>query len=463
MLIAEIHMNVSEKQTQFVKFSRSEVWLLFAGGIAVLLSRMPWLTAGPGMDPDSYRVFNVAKSIADTGSYSASRLPGYPAYEYLVTALVNLGPAATNLLSTLFSVCAFVLLALILRKSGIRPYLAGAIAFAFTPVVYINSVSTIDYIPAVTLILAATYFVLDRRFIVAGLCLGIAVGMRITSGAMLVPLIFWLVLSMDRESAVRSCVQLISTTLVTAIICFIPVFYKYGLGFFTFTDFSGYPSFTKIFMVGIFWVWGSVGIIALTGLCAFTPLYINRNRTILAERQTLALIVLAIVSVVMYVAAFLRLPAESGYLIPLIPFVIMFFGLVLPANFIRAFAVILVVSSFVSIGKTGVSMEGPVLSDNRSRVSKQQYARAVIKAFDKLPSSAIAIVGWELPSIKTELLSSGRDAERFIYKIDDQKKCMKYRNEGRTIFFLPGLDEYHKKFYGVDLRQCGSQQPEQDK
>ena len=65
--------------------------------------------------------------------------------------------------------------------------LAG-FALAFTPQVYINSSNTTDYVWALAFILGSLYFVLLGRPLMAGILLGLAIGSRITSGAMLLRL-----------------------------------------------------------------------------------------------------------------------------------------------------------------------------------------------------------------------------------------------------------------------------------
>jgi len=52
--------------------------------LPVLVTRFPWMFAGPGLDADSFRVLEVAEIIQKTGRYEVSRFPGYPVYEYLV-------------------------------------------------------------------------------------------------------------------------------------------------------------------------------------------------------------------------------------------------------------------------------------------------------------------------------------------------------------------------------------------
>ncbi len=443
---------------QSTRWQRSEIWMLLAAALIVLASRLLWVMTGPGTDPDSFRVFNVAMSLRATGEYFASRLPGYPMHEFLVAALVHLGPAGTNTLSAFLSAVAFVFFGLILRRSGVRPYLLGALGFAFTPVVYINSTATIDYVPAITFVLAATYFVMSRRFIVSGICLGLAVGFRITSGAMVLPLVLWTVLNAKQRIAIRQSFQLVTTTLVTGSICFVPVFLRYGLGFFTFYDNFEYPSLRSLLSTGVLAVWGQVGVLALFGLCLLTPLYTTRIKSHLAVRRTLALALMASVSIAIYVAAFLRLPLESGYLVPVVPFTIMLFGLLLPPPYIRMLSLALVLSSFITVDRSGIALQGPILQDHTARVSGHQLTRTIVEAVERLPKNSIVVVGWELPAIRTYIQSNGGDLSRYVYLIHNQDACAKYQSDGRQVFFLTGMSDYNKKVYGIDLRDCHAQQ-----
>ena len=84
--------------------------------------------------------------------------------------------------------------AIILRYFRIKHYLLLTLAFALTPVVYVNSVNTMDYMIALAFVLGSTYFVMVHRPLAAGMFLGLAIGSRITSGAMLLPLTLWIFL-----------------------------------------------------------------------------------------------------------------------------------------------------------------------------------------------------------------------------------------------------------------------------
>ena len=361
------------------------------------------------------------------------------------------------MLSALLGVVAFVYLALILRKAGVRPYLVGALGFAFTPVVYINSASTIDYVPAVALILAATFYLMDRRFIVAGVCLGISVGIRITSGAMLFPFLIWIFLTLDRQTALRATTHLVSASVIATAVCFVPVLYQYGLGFFTFTDNLVFRSLHELYNIGVYWVWGSLAPLALIALLIVSPVYFNKNKARLMERSSLALILLSVAAIAGHVILFLRLPNQPGYLAPLIPFTIIFFALVLPPAFIRGFAVVLLLSSFIDIGKTGFSMDGPILVDHHVRLAKLAHSREIIKAASQFPKTDVVVVAWELPGIETELTAAGLENNQFIYAITNQQQCKNYLNAGRNIHFLPGVIPFNIKRYHVDLRKCTAQ------
>ena len=128
--------------------SARERLALALAGLAVLLTRLPWIGSGYGSDPDGYRVVISARQIAHSGVYEASRLPGYPAYEYLTALSAAAPPWVSNAVTALFSVAAFVFFALIMRELGVRGYLLMALAFAMTPVIYVSSCCTMDYIPA---------------------------------------------------------------------------------------------------------------------------------------------------------------------------------------------------------------------------------------------------------------------------------------------------------------------------
>lgn len=55
--------------------------LLLMLGALVLGSRLPFLDAGYGLDPDAWRLARAAHGIATKGVFQVSRLPGHPVVE----------------------------------------------------------------------------------------------------------------------------------------------------------------------------------------------------------------------------------------------------------------------------------------------------------------------------------------------------------------------------------------------
>src|ERR1700722_15874342 len=275
---------------------------LALAAIAVLATRLPWIGSGYGSDPDGYRVVIVARQIAHSGVYEASRLPGFPAYEYLTALSAWSAPWVSNAVTALFSVASFVLFAMIARELGVRRYLLLALAFAMTPVVYLSSCCTMDYMPALAGQLAATYALLRRRPVLAGVLLGLGMGCRITAGALALPLCLWILLSSARAGALRQCLRFGITLLLTAALCFVPVWRRYGADFFSFYDNDWYPPFDVVFARALPLVWGALGLVA----------------------------------VALYRAAFLRLPDEAAYLLPAVPFALLAIALLTPPGAVVA-------------------------------------------------------------------------------------------------------------------------------
>ena len=138
----------------------------------ITLSRIPFLNAGYGVNIDAWRIARVARDIAQTGEYEVSRFPGYPVQEIVCSWFWRLGPTALNTLSALFSIIASIAIWRIGRRLACRDSLLLAAAFAFTPIVFINSVTSKDYVWAIAFVLLALWAALANRPVVSGLLRG---------------------------------------------------------------------------------------------------------------------------------------------------------------------------------------------------------------------------------------------------------------------------------------------------
>ena len=415
---------------------------------------------------------SAARSIVQTGVYQYSRPPGFPVYEYLMAFTpAKTSPLISNGLTAISSCVAFLFFMLILRHFNIKQYLLLACAFAFTPVIYVNSVCSMDYILALTFVLGSTWLVLIRRFYLAGIFLGLAIGCRITSGAMLLPLAVWVYIDEENISFQKKTILiLILSALLTGCICFLPVIFHYGSGFFTFADYTAYPSLFTLVNTGILNVWGRPAALGLLGLCFLVPFVYPVIKATLLQSTARRGVVLSCVVILIYVVSFLRLPQESAYLIPVVPFFLLLVGLLFPKRHVRWFSVIIILSSFVTIGRVGLPQYGPIITDHFARELQVNETKEIINFVDHLQENAVMVTGWK-SSIIYEAIGRNYQFDtaevsirsinnlfthKYIFLIGSVAQFRQYREQGYSIWFIDQMDAYNAKFNHIDIRELGA-------
>lgn len=208
--------------TTITSRSRWFVWLL----AVVVLSRVPLLFGGYGADPDAWRVAYVAKKFWASGTYEVSRFPGYPLHELVSVLPIAVGGSfASNLFTLLCGLAVIVVWTLITRDHAIHPRLL-AIAFAFTPLFWVNSATTLDYTWSLLFFLISFREALKGRGLSAGIMLGLAIGFRPSNAVLAVVPATALFLRPERW---RSLTRFTAATLAVTTVSFLPVFMTYGI------------------------------------------------------------------------------------------------------------------------------------------------------------------------------------------------------------------------------------------
>jgi len=443
--------------------------------VGVLLSRLPFLNAGYGLDGDSWSVALSAQLLHELGVYEVSRLPGYPVQEWLSSLVIGYGPFGVNLLSAIFStICiAFFVLALKALRFK-RPYLAG-IAFAAIPAFYIHSTTAIDYNFALAFILIAFYFVIRDRLVIAGIFLGLAIGCRLTSGAMLVPFI---IMILQADGLIKNLIRMMKLALpafVVGAMVFYPVYADYGFDFFTFYNVP-YPSIPKVLYKFSIEVWGVIGILGLviaTGLL-FLPNKLKKRQYLFPRSVNEKYIIAWLVAIDLYIIAFLKLPMEAGYLMPLIPFVILIFGKYLYDKAFEFLCIMLICSPFLatigpldrldastpsalSFNFTAASedlsfdlLKGPIVSYNSRRDNGVKFVNKILESIDSVKTQSVLVSGrWY-----NQLLVQQGDTikKNMLFKSYlDENEAVYYFAKGYDIYFMPKQDYYNKIMRGIDL------------
>lgn len=433
----------------------------------ILASRIPFLFDGFGAEEDAWALPMVAERIATTGHYEVSRLPGHPVQELSYSMMYDAGPAVYNLVTALLATLGLAAFALMLKKFGHTSPLSVTAFTAFTPIVYINSTNALDYTWALALVLLAGYMLSHRRTVPAGILTGLAVGCRMTAGAMVLP--YAVLLWMTTEKNIRGAMVLrfVITTLLSAAVVFLPVYLEYGIDFFTYYEHFPTPGLLKNGYKGMLGVWGLPGTVAL----AIALLLIVRKKSTLPTAANLpantrALYWCSVLTVLLYVISFLRLPLKSAFMIPLVPFALLALSLLLDGKAFRITGLAIAVSCFffgINLAEahrgSAVSpvawvtraggqtiaidpLNGLVTADRSKRRQRTAYAKAVMKKTATLQGKHFIIAGWWLADL--QYLSRDTPPGDVLYRYyTDEPELQWYRQQGYTIYYLDDQATYN--------------------
>ena len=445
--------------------------------IIVFISRLPFLSAGYGIEEDSWGIALAAFHTKLSGVYEPSRFPGHPVQELIYSALWGAGPVVFNGLSALFSAAGVVFFSLILKHFQFRHYFIAAFAFAFLPVYFISSTYTIDFVWTETFVLAGLYCLLKNKLIACSIFLGLAIGCRITSGAMLLP---FMIICWQQNNWKANFIRLLKRTLPMAVISFLvflPLILQFGSSFFIYYDQFQYPPISKVLYKMIPGVFGSIGTAAL--IIAIMLIFLNRNKQQRGELFNFNLdkkiITASFVILVLYTVSYLKLPQKSGYIIPMLPFIILLLGYYLRSRQFKWVCLAFIISPFIcSINLTdkirGASysdyamlftvsgqeiffdpFSGPVFSDYSKRMQKINYTHRVIEKSKTMVSKTVIISGWWWNEIMVTLLPDKKNNSVIFEPYIDDKRINEYLALDYEIVYLPEQNTYNDQMFKMSI------------
>ena len=417
---------------------------------AVLLSRLPFLGAGYGLHWDAWGNARIAQQIAETGQYTMARVPGAPVYELTTALLAWGGPWALNGLSALAGVACVAIFALLARRYQCRDWWLAAAAFAFSPVLYVSSVTSKDFTLACALVLLSTLFIVKNRPVIAGVALGLAMGCRLTSGLMALPLALVLLDAQPREERSRRLIWFATTTAATALLAFLPAFARYGLSFLTYFKPIYYPSWTAVAYRGTIEVWSLAGCaglaVAVLGVVAW-----RRGAKSIQEgspRDTLVWSAVILIYLVLYVA----FPDQAGYFLPAVPFVILMLARFSPCRLFQAFCILTVAGAFLG-WKDGAPAAGPIFQDRAERLRTIANVRNFYSYARTIPGRNVFVVGAFYHGIG--LIAPESKSGHYAYLLTE-KELAEYLKNGFTIYYLPAIRQFEYDVHGIDLAKHGA-------
>jgi hypothetical protein len=438
---------------------RDPRWQLAIMFMLVLVSRLPFLDAGYGVNTDAWRMAKAAREIATTGEYSISRFPGYPVQEIVCSWFWRGGPFALNALSTLFSAIAVTAFAAIIRKFNRRDWLLSALALAATPIFFISSVTAKDYVWALAFVLLAFLSALQKQAVVAGMFLGLATGCRITSLSMLLPVALVLWSRNHRRDRTISVTKFVTGAIVTATIAFSPAWLRYGTAFWLFYEHAR-PDWLTILSRGTIEIWGTLGlsgIVLAVGLgCSRWSRGARRSEELARQAITYQnswITVGVVLWIMISVALYLRLPDQAGYLLPVVPAVLLLMQQFVSRRVFQIACACLIVSPFVDVSRNGIG-GGAIFADQAERVRTLQQVQQFLGYAETLPGHNTIVVGaWE-PIIAVVAPHIVQRKNDYVYLLDKQAiEVVLARHE--PILYAPRMREFNQRIYGIDLAKYG--------
>jgi hypothetical protein len=374
--------------------------------------------------------------------------------EIVCSLLWTGGPWVLNGLTALFSGIASAFFALSMRALGRNGHMIASLALALIPIVYSYSTMSLDSVWALAFILSGLYLVLVRRPVLAGAALGIAIGCRLTSGAMLIPMGLLLARGQPRQGALRHTLWFSVVASVIGAAAFAPALAKYGWGSFSFHE-TGYPPWRDVVQQATLDMWGSLGFVGLLAAVVSLAFKPTTFRTIrFRPLSDAGLQVIAwVLAIALYVIAYLRLPHQAKYLIPMLPFVILLLDRILDRRVFIVVCSMFIASPFLTIGRTGMHA-GPIFSEHSARRGDMEFVERVISRVNDLPERAVVVVGAWLPKIQGVLLGQPQGMAEYVYALNASD--LESRLAQGAVYYLPEIREYNRRLAGIDLADFGA-------
>jgi hypothetical protein len=380
-----------------LEFDLSRPWAFLALALAFVASRAPFINNGYGTKPDAWRIALSGYWLWDNHEFYPSRLPGYPVPELSYALIIKGGWVATNSLTIAVSLLGLWFFANIVRHLKMPNPAVLVIGFAFQPLLWINTMNTMDYAWALTFILGSYYFLLKEQTGLAGVMLGLAIGSRLPAAVMLLPFVVYLIRD-DRLDELR---EFLVWTIVVPMVAFLPIIWTYGPGFLNFYDVQiGVRTVIRLLAKDAVGLIGTLGI--GLGVLLSLPRLMKLPRDFVHDKQVMTW-VLAIAGVAV---VFSRLPHEAAYLIPLFPFAFLLIGRYFARWVLVGTVAAMLLTSFGDLTTTNHEValssfsklrlgQGMLLSNRDTMNAQLKYTRDITNR--DLPDNSVISIGFLYP------------------------------------------------------------------
>jgi hypothetical protein len=157
---------------------------------------------------------------------------------------------------------------------------------------------------------------------------------------------------------------------------------------------------------------------------------------------------------VIYLLAFVSLPDEAAYLIPLVPFVLLFAWFVAPPLVFRIGCGLLLLSPWVGWAE-GKIAAGYVVQDHEDRISDMQQCKMLLDLTARVSGSNAYIVGSWAPPIAVVTADHPRISTQYLYLVS-KPELEVLRAKGWHVWYFPAMREFDARVYKFDIARYGA-------
>ncbi|MFN4299068.1 MAG: hypothetical protein ACK4EX_04955 [Thermaurantimonas sp.] len=439
--------------------------------ISLILLKIPYLSLGFGPEEDAWgHVYNIIE-MYEQGHYIISRLPGHPSYEALMFLLFPLikYPFVFNLFSAIAAAFAINEFYKLLRLINAKYALLWTMAFGLMPAFFLGSTYVIDYAFSIWWMLRSTRLLFQGRFVESGFSLGVATAFRITSFALVLPAILYLI---KNKSAAKNHLSFLFTASLVAFLFYAPIIYTYGIDFFDYhkPPGSGFLKALYKFLPGALGLLGSLGFLAIL----FNVFYRSRNE--LKQIMNKPINMFFLVTSLLFFISYIRLPEKTAFAIPIFAYLYLCFAQI-DIHKGRFLLVTLVVSIFIAglqfvhpyrgCNPSAIALRGNVggqtievaplkglyLSELEKRQNKVKFAECAFNTLKSFhDSKTVVICGWWYAQLKTMEWSSDQDLSPHLVYYLSQDELKHFLSEGYVIYHLEDLSAVNDRLKGTSLK-----------
>lgn len=424
-------------------------------GLGVGLTRLPFLAAGFGLDPDAHRLALSAAAIRKSGTYVMSREPGHPVQEWVSSWVVASGPVAVNGLTALMSCVTVVFFALFLRDAKVKSPFALACVLALSQSFFVHSTDAMDFVWAMAMGWASLYFAYRGRFWPSALLLGLGMGCRVTEAITFIPLAILYARGAKKRTTMLTRMALGFASAAIGLTCYLPVFRRYGSAALRVYD-SGETSLSVVVSRLFLESWGPIGLCLLAVGILLLVWERVRERGLprtCEPRDNASLRASALAAITLTLALFLRLPHDAGYLLPAVPWVLFLVGKSRPSWQLALAAASLGVGS-LSIPALGSSS---VCSVQERRVEQTEKLSALVAHLRTLTEPTLIVAGTYQPKILAAVGSAPLHRVTVAY-LADAEALSRARERHQRILYLRRARAMNLRHKQIDLREVGGRE-----